>query len=128
MSLRREFVMLGLQEEVHRAELCGRLRVSRKTGYKWLRRFQEEDLRGLVNRPRRPEHSPRTQHGNNAEHNKREARLGCAHAHKLFEGIKVRLEDSREFPQCFDDYEVRCDWDEKTLPKGVRLRERHDIH
>ena len=58
MSLRREFVMLGLQEEVHRAELCGRFGVSRKTGYKWLRRFQEEGLRGLVDRPRRPEHSP----------------------------------------------------------------------
>lgn len=58
MSLRREFVMLGLQEEVHRAELCGRFGVSRKTGYKWLRRFQEEGLRGLVDRPRRPEYSP----------------------------------------------------------------------
>jgi len=52
MSLRREFVMLGLQEEVHRAELCGRFGVSRKTGYKWLRRFQEEGLRGLVDRTR----------------------------------------------------------------------------
>lgn len=50
--------MLGLQEEVDRAELCGRFGVSRKTGYKWLRRFQEEGLRGLVDRPRRPEHSP----------------------------------------------------------------------
>lgn len=58
MSLRREFVMLALQEKAHRAELCGRFGVSRKTGYKWLRRFQEEGLRGLVDRPRRPEHSP----------------------------------------------------------------------
>ncbi|MGH8652438.1 MAG: helix-turn-helix domain-containing protein [Gammaproteobacteria bacterium] len=29
-----------------------------KTGYRWLRRFQEEGLRELVDRPRRPEHSP----------------------------------------------------------------------
>ena len=58
MSLRREFVMLALQEKAHRAELCWRFGVSRKTGYKWLTRFQEEGLRGLVDRPRRPEHSP----------------------------------------------------------------------
>jgi len=30
-----------------------------------------------------------TQHGNNAEQNKRKSRLGCAHAHKLFKGIKI---------------------------------------
>ncbi len=48
MSLRREFAMLALQEEVHRVALCGCFGVSRKIGYKWLRRFQEEGLRGLV--------------------------------------------------------------------------------
>lgn len=67
-----------------------------------------------------------TQHQHNAEQNKREARLGCAHAHKLFEGVKVRLKDGREFPQSFDDYEVLCEWDEKLLQNGVRLHKRHD--
>ena len=52
MSLRREFVMLALQEKAHRAELCWRFGVSRKTGYKWLTRFQEEGLKGLVDRAR----------------------------------------------------------------------------
>ena len=62
-----------------------------------------------------------TQHPNNAEQNKREARLGCAHAHKLLEGIKVILKDGREFPQSFDDYEVVCEWDNRPLPNGVKL-------
>jgi len=71
-----------------------------------------------------------TQHENNAEQNKREARLGCAHAHKLFEGINVDLTDEAKvkgFPECFADYKVTCDWGENNLPKGVRLHKRHDM-
>lgn len=68
-----------------------------------------------------------TQHENNAEQNRREARLGCAHAHKLFEGIRVELTEGREFPQSFQDYRVICDWTEDNLPKGVRLHKRHEI-
>ena len=67
-----------------------------------------------------------TQHENNAEQNKREARLGCAHAHKLFEGIEVKLKDGVEFPQSFVDYEVSCGWDSADLPGGVRLHRRHE--
>jgi len=73
-----------------------------------------------------------TQHENNGEANKREARLGCAHAHKLFEGITVDLKkdadgnDLKEFPESFADYEVACNWTDETLPKGVRLHRRHE--
>lgn len=68
-----------------------------------------------------------TQHENNAEQNKREARLGCAHAHKLFEGIEVKLQDGREFPESFIDYQVTCKWDnDSSLPPGVRLNKRHE--
>ena len=68
-----------------------------------------------------------TQGPNNAEQNKREARLGCYHAHKLFEGIKVKLTDGKEFPASFSDYEpIKCDWTEETLPKGVVLNLRHE--
>ena len=67
-----------------------------------------------------------TQHENNAEQNRREARLGCAHAHKLFEGIEVRLGDGAEFPKSFADYEVSCGWDSTGLPAGVRLKKRHE--
>lgn len=70
-----------------------------------------------------------TQHPNNGEQNKREARLGCAHAHKLFEGIHVSLTDEAKekgFPESFKDYDVACDWTDKNLPKGVELHRRHD--
>ena len=67
-----------------------------------------------------------TQHPNNAEQNRREARLGCAHAHKLFEGIQVKLKEGRGFPESFTDYEVTCLWSDDNLPRGVRLHKRHE--
>ncbi|MDB4713023.1 type I-C CRISPR-associated protein Cas7/Csd2 [bacterium] len=67
-----------------------------------------------------------TQHKNNAEQNKREARLGCAHAHKLIEGVDVKLKGDVEFPQSFADYEVNCKWDDNSLPLGVLLHKRHE--
>lgn len=67
-----------------------------------------------------------TQHENNVEQNRREARLGCAHSHKLFEGIEVTLKDGVEFPKSFADYEVCCTWDKDEPPAGVRLHKRHE--
>jgi CRISPR-associated protein Csd2 len=67
-----------------------------------------------------------TQPATNAEQNRREARLGCAHAHKLFEGIKVQLKEGKAFPESFADYEVICEWTDATLPKGVTLYKRHE--
>ncbi|MCI0419165.1 MAG: type I-C CRISPR-associated protein Cas7/Csd2, partial [Acidobacteria bacterium] len=66
-----------------------------------------------------------TQHPNNADQNRREARLGCAHAHELFEGVQVSLKDGKDFPESFGDYNVQCSWSEGTLPKGIRLNLRH---
>lgn len=56
MSLRREFVMFAQAEGANISELCSRYGISRKTGYKWLRRFAEESEAGLLNRSRRPQH------------------------------------------------------------------------
>ena len=72
-----------------------------------------------------------TQHPNNGEQNKKEARLGCAHAHKLIEGIKVDLSDKAKaagkmFPESFADYAVTCEWTEANLPKGIKLNIRHE--
>ncbi len=53
--------------------------------------------------------------------NLREASLGCAHAHKLFEGIQIALKPGKERPSSFADYEVRNTWTKENLPKGVRL-------
>ena len=59
MVQRREFVELAMQEGANRRELCRRFGISRKTRYKWLRRFLEGCE--LVERSRRP-HSPRSPH------------------------------------------------------------------
>ena len=40
------------------AELCARFRVSRKTGYKWIERFESTGPSGLVDRSRRPHGCP----------------------------------------------------------------------
>ena len=66
-----------------------------------------------------------TQADANSEQNKREARLGCAHAHELFEGIKVQLRPGKDFPESFTDYVVENHWTKETLPKGVQLHLRH---
>ena len=58
--------------------------------------------------------------------NLHETRLGCAHAHKLFEGIQIALKDGKESPESFADYDVRNTWTEDTLPKGVKLHLRHE--
>ena len=69
-----------------------------------------------------------TQALNNAEQNRREARLGCYHAHKLFEGIKVALKPGKAYPESFDDYkdQIVCTWTEETMPKGVILNLHHE--
>jgi len=58
MSLRREFVMLAQQEVCNISGLCEFFGISRKTGYKWLNRFDEYGDAGLNNRSRRPLSSP----------------------------------------------------------------------
>ena len=57
MSQRREFVMFAQAEEANISMLCERYGISRKTGYKWLRRFGAEGEIGLQDRSRRPIHT-----------------------------------------------------------------------
>jgi transposase-like protein len=40
MLLRREFVGLALQPGPNVKQLCSRFQISRKTGYKWLKRYR----------------------------------------------------------------------------------------
>ena len=58
MSLREEFVVLADAEGVNFAELCRRFGISRKTGYKWRKRFLESPNQPLSDRSRRPKNSP----------------------------------------------------------------------
>lgn len=58
MSLIREFVMLATQENANISQLARRYAISRKTAYKWIRRFQDLGPDGLAERSRRPHRSP----------------------------------------------------------------------
>lgn len=58
MSLRKEFVMFALADSSNISELCRRFDISRKTGYKWIKRFFKEGVQGLADRSRRPKTSP----------------------------------------------------------------------
>jgi len=59
VSQREEFVHLAGAEGANVALLCRRFGISRKTGYKWLRRYRREGHDGLRDRSRRPLDSPR---------------------------------------------------------------------
>lgn len=55
---RARFVLEAEVSELSHSELCRKYNISRPTGYKWIRRFQEEDLKGLKNRSHRTHSCP----------------------------------------------------------------------
>ncbi|MFO7638330.1 MAG: integrase core domain-containing protein, partial [bacterium] len=56
--LRAEFVMLARESDTCMKRVCSEFGISRKTGYKWLRRYEEHGMSGLVSRSRRPRGNP----------------------------------------------------------------------
>jgi len=58
VSLRREFVMLAVQDGANIRELCRRYGIQPRIGYKWLDRYRLEGESGLADRSRRPAESP----------------------------------------------------------------------
>lgn len=58
LSLRKEFVMLAQQEACNFSELCRAFNISRKTGYKWLKRFEAAGVDALLDLSKRPHTSP----------------------------------------------------------------------
>lgn len=85
VSLRREFVALASHPEAEMSALCREFGVSRKTGYKWLRRFKEEGTAGLEDLSRRPCSSPHRT-GKHIEEAVCDVRL----AHPTWSGYKIR--------------------------------------
>lgn len=59
MSQRKEFVRLAMQEGANLSALCKGFGISRKTGYKWIKRFRESGDAGLPDRSRKPHRSPK---------------------------------------------------------------------
>lgn len=58
VDLREDFVHLVACGGISMSELCRRFSISRKTGYKWVKRFQEEGVIGLEDQSRAPVHQP----------------------------------------------------------------------
>jgi transposase-like protein len=85
MSLREEFVMLASREGTEMSELCRRFGVSRKTGYKWRKRYERERRVGLADRSREPKSKP-TQTAKEMEARVVEVRA----AHRSWGGRKIR--------------------------------------
>lgn len=58
MDLKEEFVIQAQKGSQSFSSLCREYGISRKTGYKWLGRFDEDGFTGLENQSRRPASSP----------------------------------------------------------------------
>jgi transposase InsO family protein len=56
---RIEFVVAAHRKEKSLTELCAEFEISRPTGYQWLKRYRADGIRGVVEKSRRPHHSPR---------------------------------------------------------------------
>ena len=56
---RKRFVKLALAAQQPLAQLCRSFGISRSVAYKWIGRFCQDGARGLRDRPRAPQHSPR---------------------------------------------------------------------
>ena len=57
-NARVEFVLIAREADSNMSETCRRFGISRKTGYKWLDRYETSGLDGLVERSRRPRSNP----------------------------------------------------------------------
>ena len=91
---RMRFVMAIERQDEAFAELCRRFKVSRKTGYKWLARYRDAGVAGLVDRSRAPLHHPQALTQEIAEHC-----LAARRAHPTWGPVKVRAWLERRAPQ-----------------------------
>lgn len=82
---RMRFVMAVERQEEPFAAVCRRFMVSRKTGYKWLGRYEEAGVEGLVDRSRAPLHHPQAVTDEIAERC-----LAVRRAHPTWGPVKVR--------------------------------------
>jgi putative transposase len=91
---RMRFVMAVEKREEPFAAICRRFGVSRKTGYKWLGRYDEAGVEGLVDRSRAPLNHPHAISEAIAERC-----LAVRRAHPTWGPVKVRKWLVRRIPQ-----------------------------
>jgi putative transposase len=91
---RMRFVMAIEAQEEPMAAACRRFGVSRKTGYKWLERYREAGIEGLVERSRAPLHHPQAMAEEIAE-----CCLDARRAYPTWGPVKVRAWLERRAPE-----------------------------
>lgn len=89
----RFMIAVGEEEDLFSA-VCRRFGVSRKTGYKWLGRYEEAGVTGLADRSRAPHRHPREVTAEIAEQC-----LAVRWAHPTWGPVKVRAWLSRRKPE-----------------------------
>ena len=84
MSERKDFIKRVRKENANMSQLCKAYQISRKTGYKWLKRYREEGVAGLADRSRRPRHFP-----NQTPKETERAVIGVREKHPTWGGRKI---------------------------------------
>lgn len=90
---RMRFVVAVERREESFAAICRRFGVSRRVGYKWLQRFEEEGACGLLDRSRAPRHHPQAMAQETAERC-----LAVRRVHPSWGPLKVRAYLERRAP------------------------------
>jgi len=90
---RVRFVMAVETQEAPFAVVCRRFGVSRKTGYKWIERYEAAGVAGLVDRSRKPWHHP-----NEVADEIAERCLAVRQAHPSWGPVKVKAWLERRAP------------------------------
>jgi putative transposase len=86
MEERIRFISHYLEGELSMSELCREFNISRKTGYKLVRRFTEDQYDGLKDRSRAPHHHP-----NAVSQSVEEAVVAARHRHRTWGPKKLRV-------------------------------------
>src|ERR1700683_5548566 len=90
---RMRFVIAAEEHEEPFAGVCRRLGVSRKVGYKWIARYQEAGVEGLLDHSRAPLHHPHATSNEVAERC-----LAVRRTHPSWGPLKVRAYLERRAP------------------------------
>ena len=104
MSLRKEFIALAQSDGVNMSELCRRMEISRKTGYKWLRRYAQAGGQSLHDLAQAPAHqSAADEPGDGGTHHSvapGASHQGCACAGQDVAGSRLYGRACQEYDHC----------------------------
>jgi transposase InsO family protein len=114
---RMRFMVAVEKGEESFAAICRRFDVSRRVGYKWLARFEEEGVAGLLDRSRAPLHHPQAIAPNIVERC-----LAVRRAHPTWGPVKVRAYLERDAPKA--DWPVASTIGELFDREGLTVKRR----